>query len=141
MADMGKLEFCENFVFLQRQPICFDGRPYLPEIYAATHSNLVLRCSRQTEKSTFLVNTILYEACPESGHSDVISYARGWNRLECSVIHGLLPSLEESPIIRRALLGAWRTTPAGNEHAVRQRIISLRASSFPFSGFMPWPEC
>ena len=33
---MGKLDFCENFVYLQRQPICFAGRSYLPEIYAAT---------------------------------------------------------------------------------------------------------
>ena len=64
---MRKLEFCQHFVHLQRKPICFDGRPYLPPIYEVTDRNLVLRCSRQTEKSTFLVNTILYEACRNPG--------------------------------------------------------------------------
>ena len=64
---MRKLEFCRHFVHLQRKPICFDGRPYLPPIYKVTKRNLVLRSSRQTEKSTFLVNTILYEACRNPG--------------------------------------------------------------------------
>jgi hypothetical protein len=57
---MGKLSFCERFVYLNRELISFAGRPYLPAIYASTARNIVLRCSRQTEKSTFLVNSILY---------------------------------------------------------------------------------
>nr|MBC8867949.1 phage terminase large subunit family protein [Planctomycetota bacterium] len=107
---MGKLKFCENFVYLQRQPICFDGRPYLPEIYAATDRNLVLRCSRQTEKSTFLVNTILYEACQNPG----IQMLFVCPRMEQARVFShsrLLPSLEESPIIRRALLGRGERRP------------------------------
>ena len=48
---MGKLKFCEDFVFLDRDLISFEGRPYLPAIYGVTARNLVLRCSRQTEKS------------------------------------------------------------------------------------------
>ena len=60
---MGKLDFCEQFVYLNGKPISFNGRPYLPRIYACENRNLVLRCSRQTEKSTFVANTILYKAC------------------------------------------------------------------------------
>ena len=107
---MGKLEFCRHFVYLNRQPISFTGRPYLPEIYAATSGNLVLRCSRQTEKSTFLVNTILFEAsrnpgirmlfvCPRTEQARVFSRMR------------LLDSLEQSPLIRRALLGRSKQRP------------------------------
>lgn len=64
---MGKFSFCQQCVYLERRPISFDGRPYLPAIYAADDRYLVLRCSRQTEKSTFLVNTILYEASINPG--------------------------------------------------------------------------
>ena len=63
---MSKFSFCESFVFLQRKPLLFADRPYLGAIYASRR-NLVLRCSRQTEKSTFLVNTIVYEAVQQPG--------------------------------------------------------------------------
>lgn len=52
---MDKLSFCENFVYLDRRLISFSGRPYLPALHAVLDRNLALRCSRQTEKSTFLV--------------------------------------------------------------------------------------
>lgn len=101
---MRKLEFCRHFVHLQRKPICFDGRPYLPPIYEVAERNLVLRCSRQTEKSTFLVNTILHEACTNPG----IQMLFVCPRMEQARVFShsrLLASLEQSPIIRRALLG------------------------------------
>jgi hypothetical protein len=101
---VDKLSFCRRFVHLDRRPISFAGRPYLPAIYAADDRYLVLRCSRQTEKSTFLVNTILYEACTKPGISILfvsprIEQARVFARTR------LLPSLQQSPLIRRRLLG------------------------------------
>lgn len=104
MAEMGKLSFCEKFVWLARQPINFDGRPYLPDVYAVTDRNLVLRCSRQTEKSTFLVNTILHEACTNSGIQMLFVCPR-IEQARVFTDSRLLPSLEESPLIRRTLLG------------------------------------
>jgi hypothetical protein len=104
MAEMRKLRFCETLVYLQRELICFEGRSYLPEIYAVTDRNLVLRCSRQTEKSTFLVNTILYEACRNPG----IQMLFVCPRMEQARVFSesrLLPALEQSPLIRRVLLG------------------------------------
>jgi hypothetical protein len=106
---MPKLEFCRRFVALNRKPICFAGRPYLPAVYAARR-NLVLRCSRQTEKSTFLVNTILYEACTQPGIQMIfvcprMEQARVFSRSR------LLPSLEQSPLIRRQLLGSSSRRP------------------------------
>src|SRR6185437_6743928 len=101
---MGKLSFCEDFVALKGKPMSFAGRPYLPAIYAVQARNLVLRCSRQTEKSTFLVNTILFEACTRPGVQILfvcprIEQARVFSRFR------LLPALEQSPLIRRTLLG------------------------------------
>ena len=107
---MGKQRFCENFIHLDRQPISFGGRPYLPAVYAAGNRNLVLRCSRQTEKSTFLVNTILFEACTNPGIKILFvcprqEQARLFSRAR------LLTSLNQSPLIRRQLLGEHGRQP------------------------------
>ena len=105
----AKYKFCEDFVHLRRRLIDFAGRPYLPQIYGVNNRNLVLRCSRQVEKSTFLVNTILHEAirpgvqilyvCPREEQARRFSRDR------------LLPMLEQSPLIRRHLLGKSRRKP------------------------------
>lgn len=100
---MNKLQFCQRLVSLKDKLISFDGRPYLPAIYAA-RGNLVLRCSRQTEKSTFLVNTILYEAISRPGIQILFVCPR--NEQARVFIHSrLLVALENSPLIRRRLLG------------------------------------
>ncbi len=101
---MEKLSFCQHFVYLDRQPISFVGRPYLPAIYAAGNRNLVLRCSRQTEKSTFLVNTILYEACTKPG-TKILFVCPRQEQARLFSRSRLLASLNQSSVIRRLLLG------------------------------------
>lgn len=125
---MEKLSYCENFVCLERQPISFAGRPYLPAVYAAGSRNLVLRCSRQTEKSTFLVNTILYEAstkpgtrilfvCPRQEQARLFSRSR------------LGASLNQSPVIRRQLLGqSGRQPPVMNMEFRNGSALYVRAA-------------
>jgi len=99
-----KLKFCELFIHLDGRPIRFDDRPYLPQIYASTARRLVVRASRQVEKSTFLANSILYElatnpgirilfVCPRQEQAFVFVHTR------------FQPMLEQSPILRRQLLG------------------------------------
>jgi len=63
MSSPCKMRWCERFVQLDGEPIRFAGRPYLPTIYSCEHGNLVLRCARQTEKSTLLCNTIVWQLC------------------------------------------------------------------------------
>src|SRR5713226_3634019 len=103
MARMTKLDFCRNYLYLNGRPITFDGRHYLEAIYNSTARRIVIRASRQVEKSTFLVNSILYEAvtrpgvqmlfvCPRQEQASVFSNAR------------LMPTLDGSPVIRRILL-------------------------------------
>ena len=107
---MDKLEFCERFVFLDRRPISFCGRRYLPEIYAVSDRNLVLRCSRQVEKSTFLANTILYEACTKPG-IQILLVAPRLEQALVFVRSRLFPALQQSPLIRRELLGRSAQRP------------------------------
>jgi hypothetical protein len=104
---MNKIEFCERFVFLRGKPISFADRPYLHAPYNYRARRLVIRASRQVEKSTFLVNTILHAAvvhpgvhilfvCPRQEQARVFSSSR------------LLRTIQESPLLRRALLGRSR---------------------------------
>lgn len=101
---MGKMNFCQRFVFLDNQPISFADRPYLPAIYAAGRRNLVLRCSRQCEKSTFLVNTILHAAVGRPGIKLLVVMPREEQVRTFSKTR-LLRCLQESPLLRGELLG------------------------------------
>lgn len=125
---MEKLSYCENFVYLERQPISFAGRPYLPAVYAAGNRNLVLRCSRQTEKSTFLVNTILYETATKPGTKILFvcprqEQARMFSRSRFGA------SLNHSPVIRRQLLGQrGRQPPVMNMEFRNGSALYVRAA-------------
>ena len=106
---MAMLEFCQNFVFLRNKPIDFSGRAYLPEIYQASPTgNLVLRCSRQVEKSTLICNLIIYHATTSPGIQMILVCPR---REQASVFSNtrLLPTIESSPLVNRSLLAGGRT--------------------------------
>ena len=122
-----KLEFCQRFVHLQGEPIRFDRRPYLDAIYAVADRNLVLRCARQVEKSTFLVNTILFEAiahpriqillvCP------TLVQARTFSRTR------LMKAAQESPLIRRTLLGKTHRSAVMNLEFANGSTVFVRSA-------------
>jgi len=104
MNKPPKMGWCERFVHLEGQPIRFGGRVYLPEIYACDHGNLVLRCSRQTEKSTLLSNTIVYQLCSRP-QTRILLVTPREEQGRTFVRSRLLPAIERSPLIRRCLLG------------------------------------
>lgn len=108
---MAKIDFCERLVRLERKPISFAGRPYLPAVYASNARNLVVRASRQVEKSTFLVNTIVYEACVRPGISMLFVTPR-MEQVRTFSHARLLPTIEQSPLIRRQLLGRGKPKTA-----------------------------
>ena len=104
MTRNPKLDFCQRFVHLQGERIRFAGRPYLPAIYASQGRNVVLRASRQVEKSTFLVNTLVFELCRQPRISILLVCPR-WEQAWVFMQSRLLPALRESPLVRRKLLG------------------------------------
>lgn len=128
MSSAGKQAFCEQYIHLRQQPISFAGRPYLPAIYASTRRRLVIRASRQVEKSTFLVNTILHYAtfhrgihvifvCPREEQARVFSSSR------------LVPVIQESPVLARLLLGPHRRRPqVKNLRFVNGSEVYIRAA-------------
>ena len=106
---MGKLEFCERFVHLGDELISFRDRPYLPAVYRSEKRNLVLRCSRQTEKSTFLANSIIYEACTNPGITMLLVAPR-FEQARTFCHTRLLQCMDDSPLIRRKLIGSSRAS-------------------------------
>jgi hypothetical protein len=99
---MERIKFCENWVHLHGQRISFADRAYLHAPYASTR-NLVLRCSRQVEKTTMLINFIIYYACSFPGIQMILACPR---EEQASVFSNarLLPTIEDSPLLCRALL-------------------------------------
>jgi hypothetical protein len=111
--SLGK--FAMRFVRLGReQPLRFDGRPYLKAIYGCYPRSVVLRCSRQVEKSTYLANSILYELAMFPGIRILYVAPRAeQSRLFARL--RILRAIEESPLLRRRLLGERSTKQRLND--------------------------
>jgi hypothetical protein len=118
---MGLRKFCEQFVVLKGKPISFAGRGYLDGVYSATGRNLILRCSRQVEKSTLLCNRILFEACTNPGIQMIFICPR-LEQVGVFSKSRLLPMIENSPLIRRALIGE-------DKHRLQVRNLQFRNGS------------
>jgi hypothetical protein len=107
MNPNPKLGFCSACVRLDGVPIRFDGRPYLPSIYASNARNLVIRASRQVEKSTFVANTIAFELARRPGVSILLVCPRH-EQARVFMRSRLQPLILDSPLVRRVLLRGRR---------------------------------
>jgi hypothetical protein len=122
---LSKLDFCRHFVNLNGEPISFAGRPYLPAVYAVNAGNLVIRASRQVEKSTFLANTIAHECC-RNEHAKILVVLPREEQAHSFFHDRLLPILDKSPILRRALLGKGSRVQVNNLLLSNGATIKLR---------------
>ncbi len=107
---MKKLEWCETFAYLRGAPISFAGRPYLPAIYASDARRLVLRCSRQVEKTTFVCNAVVHAATQIPGVRIIVVFPRQ-DQATVFAKSRLMPVITESPVIRRILIGRKSRKP------------------------------
>ncbi|HVW01784.1 MAG TPA: phage terminase large subunit family protein [Planctomycetaceae bacterium] len=124
----GFQQFAERFIHLQGQRISFAGRPYLPPIYeAASRGNLVLRCSRQVEKSTLLANLITYLAVQSPGIRVLFVCPREEQALTFSRDR-LAPTILRSPLITRQLLPNTTKMPAKNAVFANHSQVHIRSA-------------
>jgi hypothetical protein len=107
---LNRFEFTRRFVCLRGKPISFDGRPYLARLYESQASRFVIRASRQVEKSTFLINSIIYLSVVCPGVHIVCVFPRQEQAHVFSQSR-LLATIEGSPVIRRILLGSKGRKP------------------------------
>ena len=107
---MDRFEWCESFIYLRKKPISFEGRPYLRRLYDSSARRVVMRCSRQVEKTTFLCNAVCHAAVTIPGVHILVVFPR---HEQASVFakSRLRPMITESPIPRRILLGKQMREP------------------------------
>jgi hypothetical protein len=124
---MGLRFFAERAIRLQGAPFSLAERPYLDAVYRATARNLVIRASRQVEKSTLLANRLIYDAhrfpgiqilfvAPRIDQAHLFSNAR------------LQPRISESPIVRRLLWPWQRKIPVRDIVFANSSRIYIRAA-------------
>ncbi|MCE9555381.1 MAG: phage terminase large subunit family protein [Planctomycetes bacterium] len=101
---MNRFEWCGSFVYLRGRPISFDGRPYLRAIYNSDARRIVLRCSRQVEKTTFICNVVAHAAVMLPGVRIIVVFPRQ-DQASVFAKSRLQPLITESPVLRRILLG------------------------------------
>lgn len=104
---MTRFDFARNFIFLKKSPISFAGREYLKAVYNCSAQRMVVRASRQVEKSTFLVNAIAHAAVTMPGVTILFVAPRDQQASIFSKMR-LMPAVQNSPVIARALLGGKR---------------------------------
>lgn len=125
---MKRFDFCEAFLHLKGQPFSFAGRPYLRRVYNSTARRIVLRTSRQVEKTTFLCNVIAHTAATTPGVHIIAVFPRQ-EQAGVFAKSRLLPTIEDSPVLRRSLLGSRARKPQVTHMQFRNRSeVYIRAA-------------
>ena len=112
---------------LSGQPISFSGRPYLSDVINSSAECLVLRCARQTEKTTTICNLALTEAACDPDARILIIFPRGEQMRNFRDVR-LAPTLKGSPALRVALLDGDKKVTATDWLLANGSHLYLRAA-------------
>jgi phage terminase large subunit GpA-like protein len=123
---MEKIEVASRLMYLRGRRMSFAGRPYLNDIYASQARRVVIRASRQVEKTTFLVVTIIYLALMHPGIHIVVVFPR---QEQARVFSSrLMTMIEGSPVPRRVLLAGKSNVRVLTKHFADGTEVYLRAA-------------
>lgn len=100
-----KADWIRNIVYLSGAKFDFTGRDYLLPIYNGKYSNLLLKFSRQCEKSTFLANNIISEMAIKP-YNKCIYVSPSYLQTRQFSADKLSPWMEDSPVISKYLLSS-----------------------------------
>lgn len=124
---MTPLQVAASLVWLDNKPISFADRPYLTLIHDRRPAKLVLRCSRQVEKSTTLAILLLLNAAQDPGSTALVVLPRQ-EQLRVFRDTKLLPILHGSPALKRLLAGRGSRITATQMLLANGAQIHLRAA-------------
>ena len=94
--------FCTSSVRLDGAPVRFDRRPYLEAIHDVHDRNVILRTSRQVEKSTYLNHRVVHHLVSRPG-SAVIYVVPREQQARSFANTRVHPAILESPLVRSFL--------------------------------------
>ena len=95
-------DFAETMIRLRGERLRFPERPYIDKLYSCLSRNIVIRASRQVEKSTYLANRIVYELVTRPGIRILFVSPRA-EQTQSFITSRLHPTIVDSPLIRQAL--------------------------------------
>jgi hypothetical protein len=114
-------------VRLRSASFSLKDRPYLDAVYRAQGRNLVIRASRQVEKSTYLSNRMIYDVCQHPGLQILFVCPRHEQSSLFSNTR-LKPVIQQSPVIHRLLWQSKRRIPVHDIEFKNGSRIYIRAA-------------
>ena len=124
---LDRLTIAKSLVNLNGKPISYENRPYLKSIYGSDADRLVLRCSRQVEKSTTLAIMILLHAASQPGSATLAVMPRQ-EQAQLFRDARLTPILQESPGLRNTLAKKGWSHSARNWQFSNGSLLFMRSA-------------
>ena len=125
---MDRSKWVESLICLKGRPFSFNGRSYLRRIYDSTARRIVMRCSRQVEKTTFVCNVVVHAALTIPGAHIIVVFPRQ-DQASVFAKSRLRPLIAESPVLRRLLVGSRARDPNVNHMRFANRSeVYIRAA-------------
>lgn len=122
-----KSDWIRNLVYLDGQKFDFKGREYLFPIYNGRFPRLLLKFSRQCEKSTFLANNLIVESAVTPYNKSVYVSPSYLQTRQFSA-GKLTPWMEDSPTIARYLLSSKVSSQVFEKGMTNGSMIFLRSA-------------
>lgn len=122
-----KADWIRNLVYLDGQKFDFKGREYLFPIYNGRFPRLLLKFSRQCEKSTFLANNLIVESAVTPYNKSVYVSPSYLQTRQFSA-GKLTPWMEDSPTISRYLLSSKVSSQVFEKGMTNGSMIFLRSA-------------
>lgn len=122
-----KADWIRNLVYLDGKPFDFKGRDYLFPIYNGRYPRLLLKFSRQCEKSTFLANNLIADSAVLPYNKSVYVSPSYLQTRQFSA-GKLTPWMEDSPMISRYLLSSKVSNQVFEKGMTNGSMIFLRSA-------------
>lgn len=123
----SRSDFVSKMLYLNGKPFSFEGRDYLLPVYNRPHRNILLKTSRQVEKSTFLGNFLAINSSIRP-YNKSLYVAPSHSQTRQFSNEKLKPSIENSPLIKKYLQDSFVSTQVFEKSFTNGSIIFLRSA-------------
>lgn len=122
-----KADWVANLVYLDGEKFSFKGRDYLFPIYNGRFPQLLLKYSRQCEKSSYLANNIIADSAIVP-YNKAVYVAPSYLQTRQFSAGKLTPWMEDSPVIKRYLLSSSVSRQVFEKGMTNGSLIFLRSA-------------
>lgn len=120
-------DFVRNLIYLDGKKFSFAGRDYLRPIYDRDDKQVMLKTSRQVEKTTFLANNLTCTAVVQP-YTKALYVSPSHSQTRQFSNEKLRPAIEKSPMIKRYFQDASISTQVFEKGFTNGSFIFLRSA-------------